>query len=48
MSSIPASRRLEYARGYIGLGLVNDASGELEAIDGDARLSADNHASGGG
>lgn len=41
MSSIPTSRHLEYARGYIDLGMVNDASDELEAIEGDDRLSPD-------
>jgi len=39
LSSIPTRRRIEYAKGYIELGLVNEASDELEAIDGDARMS---------
>lgn len=39
--SIPAHNRLQYAKGYIELGLVNEASEELEAIDGDARMSAE-------
>ena len=30
---IPTARHLEYARGYIDLGMVNEASDELEAID---------------
>ncbi len=32
---IPTSRHLEYASGYIALGMVNEASDELEAIDWD-------------
>ena len=35
---IPTSRHLQYARGYIDLGMVNEASDELEAIDWDDRL----------
>lgn len=34
---ILTSRRLQYARGYIELGMVNEASDELEAIDWDDR-----------
>jgi len=41
MSSIPNHRRLEYARGYIELGLVSEAADELDAITSDARLSTD-------
>lgn len=37
----PSARHLEYASGYIALGLVNEASDELEAIEGPDRLSAD-------
>ena len=39
MSSIPLHRRLEYARGYIELGMVNEATNELAAIDSNARSS---------
>jgi tetratricopeptide (TPR) repeat protein len=39
--SISTHNRLQYAKGYIELGLVNEASEELEAIDGDARMSAE-------
>ena len=35
---IPTARHLSYARGYIGLGMVNEASDELEAIDWDDRM----------
>ena len=38
---IPTSRRLEHAAGYLALGLVNQASDELEAIEGMDRLSAE-------
>lgn len=38
--SLPTRRRLSYASGYIGLGLLNEASDELEAIEGEERLSA--------
>ena len=34
-SVIPTSRRLQFARGHIDLGMVNKASDELEAIDWD-------------
>ena len=34
----PTSRHLEYARGFIDLGMVNEASDELEAIDWDDRM----------
>ncbi len=37
---IPLQRRLEYATAYIELGLLAEASDELEAIEGEARLSA--------
>jgi tetratricopeptide (TPR) repeat protein len=33
------ARRLRHAEGYLALGMVNEASDELEAIEGDARLS---------
>lgn len=36
---IPTSRHLEYAQGYLGLGLLNEAANELELIDGEDRLS---------
>ena len=36
---ITTSRRLEYAAGYIGLGLLKEAADELEAVEGDDRLS---------
>ena len=32
---IPTTRHLQYARGYLDLGMVNEASDELEAIDWD-------------
>jgi len=35
---IPNTSRLEYARGDIELGMVNEASDELEAIGWDVRL----------
>jgi len=41
MPTISIHRRLEYARGYIALGLINEASEELEAITGNARLSTE-------
>ena len=34
----PTSRHLQYASGYIALGLLNEASDELEAIEGEDRL----------
>jgi tetratricopeptide (TPR) repeat protein len=36
---IPTSRHLQYARGYIELGMINEASDELEAIEGDDRMT---------
>lgn len=36
---IPTSRHLEYAKGYLGLGLFNEAADELELIEGKDRLS---------
>lgn len=39
MSSIPNHRRLEYARGYIELGLIKEAADELDAMSGNARWS---------
>jgi len=38
---IPHSRHLEYASGYLALGLLDEASDELEMIEGDDRMSAD-------
>jgi len=35
---IPTPRRLQYARGYIDLGMVNEASDELVAVDWDDRM----------
>lgn len=35
---IPTTRRLQHARGYLGLGMVNEASDELKAIDWDDRM----------
>ena len=35
---IPTTRHLQYARGYIGLGMDAEASDELEAIDWDDRM----------
>jgi tetratricopeptide (TPR) repeat protein len=40
-SPISTQKRLQYARGYIGLGLINEANEELEAIEGDARISTE-------
>lgn len=39
--SIPARNRLQYAKGYIGLGLIKEASDELRAIAGDDRMSVE-------
>ena len=36
---ISMARRIEYATGFIELGLLNEASDELEAIEGEDRLS---------
>ena len=36
---IPTSRHHQYARSYIGLGMVNEASDELEAIGWDDRMA---------
>ena len=36
--STTTARRLRYATGYIGLGMFNEASDELEAIEGEDRL----------
>ncbi len=38
-SNISTATRVAYAMGYLGLGLVNEASDELEAIEGADRLS---------
>ena len=37
--NIPTSKRVSYALGYLGLGLIEQASEELEAVEGDDRLS---------
>ena len=39
ISSISLQKRLRYAQGYIGLGLLKEAAEELAAIEGDARQS---------
>lgn len=36
-SSITTRKRLEYAQGYIGLGMLKDASNELDLIEGEDR-----------
>ena len=41
MSSIPNHRRLEYARGYIELGMISEANAELNAMPNDARWSTE-------
>ena len=41
MPSTATARRLSHASGYIGLGMLNEASDELEAIEGENRLSAE-------
>lgn len=38
---IPTRRHLEFAAGYLELGMVNEAADELEAIAGPDRLSAE-------
>jgi predicted Zn-dependent protease len=38
---IPTRRHLEFASGYLELGMVTEASDELEAITGSDRLSAE-------
>jgi len=38
VAMIPTARHLQYARGYIDLGMVNEASDELETIDWDDRM----------
>ena len=38
-SSISTARRLQYAAGYLALGLVADAEAELDAIEGEDRKS---------
>ena len=38
---VPTKRRLEYASGFLELGMLNEASDELEEIEGDARMSAE-------
>jgi tetratricopeptide (TPR) repeat protein len=40
-SSISTRRRLEYAKGYIELGMIKDASKELDAINGEARTTVE-------
>lgn len=37
---IPTHRRLEYAAGYLALGMLKDAAAELKAIEGDDAQSA--------
>ena len=37
--TVPTRRRIEFAQGYIELGMVNEASDELEAIDWDDRMT---------
>jgi hypothetical protein len=37
-SVIPSTRHLQYARGYIALGMVDQASDKLEAIGWDDRM----------
>lgn len=41
MSSVATARRLRLATGHLGLGMLNEASDELEAIEGEDRLSAE-------
>ena len=38
---VSTERRLEYASGFLELGMLNEASDELEKIEGDAQLSAE-------
>lgn len=38
-SGIRTSTRLEYANGFLDLGMTDEASDELEAIEGEDRLS---------
>ena len=38
VAMIPTARHLQYARGYTDLGLVNEASDELETINWDDRM----------
>jgi hypothetical protein len=38
-STIATAKRVSYALGYLGLGLVKEAADELEAVEGEARLS---------
>jgi hypothetical protein len=40
VAMIPLSRRLEHTAGYIALGMLDEASDELEAVEGADRLSA--------
>jgi len=40
-SSITTRRRLEYAKGYIELGMIKEASEELEAISNEARTTVE-------
>ena len=35
---IPTRRHLDFASGYLALGMLNDASDELEAVEGENRL----------
>ena len=38
---IPTIRRLGYVAGYLALGMLDEASDELEMIEGDDRMSAE-------
>jgi predicted Zn-dependent protease len=40
-SSIPTARRVQYARGFLELGMLAEAAGELDAIHGAARIGAE-------
>lgn len=40
-SNVSTQRRVQYALGYIGLGLINEASDELEAVDFGDRFSTE-------
>jgi hypothetical protein len=42
---IPTKTRLQYANGYLELGMLDDASDELEAIEGDSFLPLRMHSS---
>ena len=38
---VPLAKRIEYARGYLALGLLNEAFDELEALEGEERNALD-------